>query len=156
MENVSNEQDWSHVAEIELIYKTKVKPSLRPTIKKSSDCYQVFLQKWDINKIEFVEEFKVMLLNRANKVLGLITISSGTVTACPVEPRHIILAAIEANACSIILAHNHPSGSLKPSPSDLDITKKISDGAKFFDLKVLDHLIITNEAFMSFSDEGLL
>ena len=144
------------VAEIELSYKTKVKASSRPQVTSARSAYDILLKAWDENKIEFVEEFKVLLLNRANKVLGIYQVSSGGVTGTVADPKLIFVAALKANACSMILSHNHPSGSLSPSRQDEELTRKICEAGKFLDIKVLDHLIITADSFYSFADEGIL
>lgn len=145
-----------HVAEIELTYKTKVKPSDRPQITGSSDAYKILLQVWEEGKLEFVEQFKVLLLNRANKVLGMYPLSTGGVTGTVADPKLIYAAAIKANACALIMAHNHPSGNLKPSRADEELTQKIKQAGAFLDIKLLDHLIVSSEGYYSFADEGLL
>ena len=156
MENEINKPDWYQVAEVELIYKSKVKPSQRPTITTSADIYNLLRQIWDVNKIELVEQFKVLFLNRANKVLGVFDVSSGGITGTVADPRIILAAAVKANAVNIVLSHNHPSGSLTPSRADGDLTEKIKYAAKYFDICLLDHIIITSEQYYSFADEGLL
>ncbi|MEZ4945070.1 MAG: JAB domain-containing protein [Cyclobacteriaceae bacterium] len=144
------------VAEIQLSYKSNVKASERPKISNSKDAYEVFLSSWDDSKIEFVEQFKVMLTNRANKVLGIFELSSGGVSGTVADPKLIFAAAIKANACGILLAHNHPSGSTQPSQSDIALTKKIKEGGKLLDVQLLDHVIVTLEGYYSFADEGLI
>ena len=144
------------VAEIQLSYKSKVKASLRPKITSSRDCENVLRKYWDEDKIEFVEQFKVLLLNRAHKVIGLYEVSTGTTTHTVADPRLIFVAAIKANACAIILSHNHPSGNLNPSQADMDLTKKMKEAGKFLEVSVLDHIIMTSEGYYSFADEGLL
>jgi DNA repair protein RadC len=129
---------------------------LRPKIASSRDCENVLSKYWDENKIEFVEQFKVVLLNRAQKVIGLYEVFTGTTTHTVVDARLIFVAAIKANACAIILSHNHPSGSLSPSQADLDLTKRLKEAGNFLNISVLDHIIITSEAYYSFADEGLL
>ncbi|MBS1655669.1 MAG: JAB domain-containing protein [Bacteroidetes bacterium] len=156
MENASNQSQWQKVAEVELLYKSKVKASERPCISSSNDAATILKGIWDENKIDFVEQFKILLLNRANKVLGTVEISTGGVTGTVADPKLILVAAIKANACGIILSHNHPSGSLKPSRADEELTQKIKMGAQWLDIKLLDHIIITSEAYYSFADEGLL
>ncbi len=94
----------SEVAEVELIYKSKVKASHRPLITSSKSAYEILLKASDENKIEFVEQFKGLLLNRANKVLGVYEVSSGGVTGTVADPRLIFVAALKANACSLIIA----------------------------------------------------
>lgn len=144
------------VAEIQLTYKTEVKPSLRPKISGSRDAYNVLMENWDKSKIEFIEQFKVMLLNRANKVLGIFEVSSGSATGTVADPKLIFAAAIKGNACGIILSHNHPSGNLHPSQADIDLTKKMKDCGKLLEIQVLDHVIVTTEGYYSFADEGLI
>lgn len=145
-----------NVAEVELVYRTKVKASERPAITSSQEVYRILLQNWDMDKIEFVEEFKVLLINRSNKVLGICNISTGGITGTVADPRLIYIAALRANAVSIIIAHNHPSGSLKPSRADEDLTYKIAEAGKLLDIRMLDHCIVTKDAYYSFADEGLL
>jgi DNA repair protein RadC len=148
--------EWSKVAEVELVYKTKVKASERPLIKSSKDCYATLLKVWDENKIEFQEEFKVLLLNRANRVIGVYEASSGGITGTIADPRLILAAAIKGLSVSIILGHNHPGGSLKPSRADEEFTVRIKEVAKYLDIIVLDHIIVTSEGYYSFADEGAL
>ena len=97
-----------------------------------------------------------MLLNRANKVLGIYPVSKGGVSGTLVDPKLIFSVALKCNASSIILAHNHPSGNLFPSENDKELTQKLKSAGNFLDIKVLDHLIITPEGYFSFADEGLL
>ena len=89
----TNSSAWMQVAEIELIYKSKVKASERPKVTTSRDAYQLFKQNWDENKIEFIEQFKVMFLNRANKVLAIFEMSSGGVTGTIADPKLVFMAA---------------------------------------------------------------
>ena len=156
MENEMNLSALKMVAEVELIYKSKVKPSERPQIKCSSDGYHLLLQTWDENKIEFVEQFKVMLLNRSNKVLGIYELSTGGVTGTVADVKLIFIAALKANACNIIISHNHPSGNLKPSRADEELTIKIKEAGKFLDIHLQDHIIVTKESYLSFADEGII
>lgn len=150
-------KDKKHqVAEIQLTYRSKVKASERPKIANSKDAYEVFLENWDATKIEFIEQFKVMLTNRANKVLGIFELSSGGVSGTVADPKLIFAAAIKANACGLILAHNHPSGTSQPSQSDISLTRKIKEGGKLLEIQLLDHIIVTLESHFSFADEGLI
>jgi DNA repair protein RadC len=155
MEN-TNEKRQFEVAEIQLSYRTNVKPSLRPKINSSVDTHNILLKSWDDSKIEFVEQFKVLMLNRANKVLGILDVSTGGVTGTVADPKVIFVAAIKANACAIIMAHNHPSGNLRPSQADIDLTRKIKEGGKLLEIQLLDHVIVTTEGYYSFADEGLV
>ena len=102
------------------------------------------------------EVFAVLFLNRANKINHFQIVSEGGITGTVADPRIILKKALEEDAVGIILCHNHPSGSLKPSGADQELTRKIKEAAKFFDIKVLDHLIVSDAGFYSFSDEGIL
>jgi len=155
MEN-TNAKSLLEVAEIYLTYKSNVKPSLRPKVNASRDAYKILLENWDSEKIELVEQFKVLLLNRANKAIGIFEASTGSVTGTVADPKLIFASAIKANACGLIIAHNHPSGNLKPSQADIDLTRKIREGGKLLEIPLLDHIIITTESYFSFADEGLL
>ena len=151
-----NFPEWTRVAEVELVYKTKVKPSQRPKVSTVKECYELLKELWNENTIEMQEEFKVMLLNRANKVIGIYEASAGGLTGTVADPRLILAAALKSLAVSIILCHNHPSGNLKPSRADEELTQKIKCAAAYHDIKVIDHIIITSEGYYSFADEGLL
>ena len=144
------------VAEIEINYKNRVNPSDRPKITRSQDCFELLKSIWNMDKIEYVEEFYVVLLNRANRVLGVSRISEGATAGCIVDPKRVFQAALKSNASGIILAHNHPSGQTVPSDSDVNITNKIKNAGSFLEISVLDHLIITPYEFFSFSDNGYL
>jgi DNA repair protein RadC len=144
------------VAEIELSYRPVIKPSDRPKILTQEDAYRLFIDTWDKSKIEMVEQFKVMLLNNATRVLGICTLSSGGITGTVADPRQIFSVALKANSTQIIIAHNHPSGSLKPSDTDFELTRKLKMAGAFLEIRVNDHLIISEEGFYSFASEGVL
>jgi DNA repair protein RadC len=102
------------------------------------------------------EEFWMVLLNRANKVIKTESLSKGGISGTVVDVRLVSKSAIENNSSSVILAHNHPSGNLKPSQQDLDITKKTKEALKLFDINLFDHLIIGDQQYFSFADEGII
>jgi DNA repair protein RadC len=102
------------------------------------------------------EVFAVLFLNRSNKINHFQIISEGGITGTVADPRIILKKALEEDAVSIILCHNHPSGSLKPSKADEELTFKIKEAARYFDIKVLDHLIVSDDGYYSFADEGVL
>jgi len=102
------------------------------------------------------EVFAVLFLNRANRIKHFEIISSGGMTGTVADPRIILKKALEEEAVSIILCHNHPSGNLKPSKADQELTEKIRQAAKYFDIQVLDHIIVSNEGYYSFADEGVM
>lgn len=144
------------VAEVEITYNPKFKVSERPQINSSKQAYQILIQQWDKGKIELIEEFKILLLNRRNRVLGIVHISSGGFSGTIADPKVIFSAALKACASGIILCHSHPSGELDPSREDIALTNKLSNGGALLDLKILDHLIISKDSFYSFTDEGLM
>ena len=137
--------------EITVSYSSK---GLGPALKCSKDAYDLMLPNW--TDIEYTESFFIILLNRANKLLGVCKISTGGLAGTVTDPKKIFQTALKANAASVILAHNHPSGNTKPSKSDIEITKKCVQAGNFLDLKVLDHVIVTRDGYFSFADEGLL
>lgn len=102
------------------------------------------------------EEFWIVLLNRANHVLSQHIISKGGQAGTVADPKIIFQAALENRAASIILSHNHPSGNLKPSQADINLTRKLRDAGQLLDIAVLDHVIFTNTSYFSFADEGML
>lgn len=151
---MTSETPLYQVAEVELIYKNKVAPSARPRVLTSRQGYEVLMSSWDENKIGFIEQAKVLLLNRANRVLGIYEISTGGVAGTVVDPKLVIVAALKSNASSILLSHNHPSGNLKPSRQDELITERLREGCKLLDLHFLDHIIVSPEGYYSFADEN--
>jgi len=144
-------------AEVKITYQTKVKPSERSSISRSYDAQEIFRQFYSEDDIERVEIFSVMLLNRANKVLGVNIVSTGTATGCMIDPKQIFQASILANASAIILCHNHPSGNMKASEQDIALTKKIKAGCELLDIQLLDHIILSpsNNEYLSLSESGL-
>lgn len=102
------------------------------------------------------EEFWVLLLNRANRVIKSLQISQGGVSGTVADPRIIFKSALEELASGIILAHNHPSGNLLASQADRELTRKLKEGARLLDVQVLDHVILAGQKYYSFADEGLL
>lgn len=109
-----------------------------------------------MGRIQLQEQFIVLLLNRANRGLGVYYASTGGLTGTVADPRLILAAALKAGATSIILSHNHPSSSLTPSRADEQLTQKIKEAASYHDIAVLDHIIVTSEGYYSFTEEGLL
>jgi DNA repair protein RadC len=102
------------------------------------------------------EEFWIIYLNNSNKVIEQMQLSKGGITGTLVDVRITLKKALEVGATAIILAHNHPSGTLKPSEADKQLTQKLKTAAQSLDIKVLDHLIVTEKSYFSFADEGVL
>ena len=145
------------VSELTVSYKPKVKAADRYSIHYPQDAYKLLMeQAFNDDILEYKEYFKLVLLNGANKVLGITTISEGGMDGTVVDVRLIMQTALLAHSSSIILAHNHPSGQLKPSPQDDRITKKIKEAAKLMDIRIQDNLIVTGDNYYSYADEGRL
>ena len=156
MKSLNQTTSLFQVAEISISYSSIVKPSERPKIGSSRDACEILRGNWSEGSIEHREEMRIMLLNRMNKVIGIFLVSVGGFAGTICDPKVVFQAALKANASSIILAHNHPSGNLKPSEADLQLTEKLKKGGLLLDIAVLDHLILTEEAYLSLADEGFM
>ena len=128
-------------------------PDEKPKVVTSADCAAIF--KPLLSDLPH-EEFWVLLLNRNNLVIDKMLVSQGGLSGTVIDVRIILKMALDKLACSIILCHNHPSGNLIPSEADKDITKKIKEAGKHMDIPILDHLIIANDSYFSFADDGLI
>ena len=144
------------VAEVELSYKNTVPYKERKQVQDAYMASLLIRKTYSEGQIGYREYFKVLFLNQANQVLGCSTISEGGISATSVDVRLILQGALLTNASGIILAHNHPSGNLKPSTEDCKVTSQIQKAAKLLDMKVLDHIILSDEDYYSFCSEGLL
>ena len=145
------------VNEIKISYKDRIKSDKWIKIKGSQSAATFIYDYWDKDTIAAHESFKVLLLNNGNKVKGVFELSKGGITGTPVDLRLLLAVILKSLAVGIILTHNHPSGTLVPSASDKNLTQKIKAATAFFDIVVLDHIIITpNAEYFSFADEGLL
>lgn len=142
------------ISEITVSYSTGKQKKQK--VSNSKESYKVLLNSWNENTIELQEEFKVLLLNRSNQVLGVYPMSKGGVSITIVDAKLVFGVALKCNASSIIVAHNHPSGGLNPSEADKKLTQKLKKASEYLDIKLLDHIIITKEGFFSFSDNELL
>jgi DNA repair protein RadC len=125
----------------------------KPTVKDSREIAK-YLQAMFRDHLH--EVFAVVFLNQANKINHFEIISSGGITGTVADPRIIMKKALEQDAVSIIICHNHPSGNLKPSRADEQLTLKIKEATKYFDINLLDHIIVSEEGYYSFADDGIL
>lgn len=116
----------------------------------------VFRKCWDKDKIALIEQFKVLLVNPAKGFVGMYEVSSGSPTETTCDPRLVFVAALKANASGIIIAHNHPSGSLKPSVADITRTEEFKLWGELLQIPLPDHIILTSESYLSPGNEGLL
>jgi DNA repair protein RadC len=126
---------------------------LKPVIRDSKDV-AIYLQS--LLKDSSQEVFGAVYLNQGNRINHVGFITSGGIAGTVADPRTVIKIALEVEAVSLILYHNHPSGNLKPSKADEQLTARIREAARFFDIKVLDHLIVSEEGYLSFADEGMM
>ena len=143
----------SIVAALELGVRRNMAIKKKNTIKQSSDV-AAYLQAELGHKQ--MESFVVVYLNRANTIIRQEIISEGGITGTVADPRIILKKALDHHAVSIILCHNHPSGNLKPSKADEQLTNKIKNAAAFLDIQVMDHIIVSEEGYYSFADEGIM
>ena len=145
--------------EIKVSYHPDLDDRLHPKVTSSKDAFTYLMSLWDLDTLYYRECFVVLFLNYANRILGYSCVSMGTMHTSTVDPRIIFAIALKCGARGIILYHNHPSRSPKPSSEDIRITEKISMGAKCLDLQILDHVIIygTQEwDYYSFADNDTL
>lgn len=143
------------VSEIQLKYKPQ---PLTETMKGSKEIHDLLKTRvYDEDTIGYKETFKVLLLNNCNKIIGSTTVSEGGLTSTIVDVRTILQTALICNATSIILSHNHPSGTVRPSIHDDNLTRKIKSACGLMDIRVLDHIIVTPyDSYYSYCDEGRL
>jgi DNA repair protein RadC len=141
-------------AALELGRRRQTSGLLQKTIITNSTDVAAYLQV--LLKDYRQEVFAVVFLNRANKINHFEIVSEGGITGTVADPRVILKKALEESAVSLILCHNHPSGNLKPSVADQELTLKIKEAARYFDIKVMDHVIVSDEGYFSFADEGML
>ena len=142
------------IGEVELSYKSNFRSLHKATC--SEDTYRYLLSTYREGTICYKEYFKVLFLNQANQVLGYTLISEGGLTETSADVRLIFQAALLTNSVALILAHNHPSGNLKPSPEDIRLTKQVREASNFMRIKILDHIILSDTEYYSFADEGML
>ena len=143
----------NNIAEVEITYKQRLSSKL--TITRSKDAETYFREIWS-NQMEYREEMYVLLLNRANMILGYNCLSKGGTTGTVVDTKMILQLALKTNAHSIILAHNHPSGNTKPSQADKNLTDKLKRSCELMEIKLLDHLILAEGSYLSMADEMMM
>lgn len=144
------------IPEIKISYANPLPALKRPVITHSSDAVSLLREWWDTDLIGLYEQAAVMHLNRANQVIGIHPLSSGGLTGTVVDPRVVFAVGLKALSCFLILAHNHPSGSIRPSSSDISLTQRVKEIGMLHDIKLLDHIILTTDEYYSFADEGAL
>jgi DNA repair protein RadC len=150
-------KDNTTIREVQISYSSSKENHLKDPIISSKKAFEYLIKAFNENTIGLQEEFIALLLNRANKPIGAIKLHKGGLDSTIVDVRLLMAAALKSATNGIILAHNHPSGELKPSQADKTITNKIKEACKILDITLLDHVIVSpfNE-YMSFADEGLI
>lgn len=149
-------QSLFKVNEVQIVYRNKIPYQHRIQIRSSATAYEILLASWDQNRLELIEQFKILLLDQQNNCLAISEIATGGTSACLADPKVIFATALKTRAAGIILAHNHPSGNLQPSEADKALTRKLKDGGRLLDIAILDHLIVTPRNYRSFADDGLM
>jgi len=144
------------IPEFKLTCSMKQKQSELFTVKRSVDAVDYLRSCYETGTLSVKEYFYTLFLNKANRITGFMKVSEGGMTGTVADPRIILQAALIAGATSLVLCHNHPSGNLRPSRQDEELTMKIKHAAQYFDIVILDHVILNEESFYSFADEGIL
>lgn len=142
-------------SEVKLVYKNKIPANQRASVKYSQQAFNILKDIFS-DFMEHHEEFWVLLLNNRNQLIGISQIGKGGVNSTPVDTKILLQSVILSNATGFIIAHNHPSGNLNLSNEDEIITQKIKTLSNELDSKLLDHVILSPEGYLSMSDEGLL
>ena len=142
------------LSEIHVSYKPGLISS--KIINDSNAAFDILVTLFPQDTICLQEQFVVLYLNRANKVIGSYQLSKGGITGTIADVRLILSVALKTLASGLILAHNHPSGNLKPSEADIQLTQKVKDAAKIMDIEVLDHMILSSNGYFSFTDDGII
>jgi DNA repair protein RadC len=143
------------ISEIQIKYNPIKLDNGNVKIASSDDAFKIILKHWNLDIIELQEEFKVLLLNNSNEVLGIYEMTKGGMTSTLIDVKLLFAVVLKACATAIITVHNHPSGKLKPSESDIQIFRKITEASKLLEIHYLDNLIITKNGKYSFNDESI-
>lgn len=153
-----NSDEVNIIGEVVVGYRRteKMRMMLQPQVTDSLKIANYARQLYPADKLEHVEQFFLILLNRCNRVLGWCKISSGSVCGTIVDARTIFQVVLNSNATQIVLVHNHPSGNITPSESDKTITDQLKKASVLMDITLLDHVILTSHDHFSFTDDGLL
>lgn len=150
------QKEFFNVAEVQLSYKPHFKAQERPQVNSAKQAYQILLDSWDKSLINYLEQAKMILLNRNNRVLGLVDLSTGGGGSTVMDSKVIFAVALKATATSIIIAHNHPSGNIRPSSQDITVTEKLVKAAKILEIDIHDHLILSENSYFSMAEEGMM
>jgi len=142
------------ISEVQITYSSKVKSKDRIKITCSAEAVKAYRMFWP--SFEHIEFAYLLLLNRQNQIIGKHFLAKGGMTGTVIDLRVVFQVALKANATSIMMAHNHPSGNLSPSAADRKITRQLKEAGTILEIPLIDHIILTEESYFSFADEGLL
>lgn len=145
-----------HMAEVKITYDSKGNLEDKPILNSPEDAFEYLLKIWDLDRIEFQEHFYLLLFNNAMRCMGWHKLSMGGKNATIVDVSHLLIVAALGNASSVIVAHNHPSGAMKSSRSDIRLTRRIKKALGTVGIDLNDHLIISRKEYYSFKEQGLL
>ena len=154
MKRIETPTQQNIIAEVQITYSSKTKSADRVKITQSRDAVFAFRSFWQ--NLEHVEYAHLLLLNRQNQIIGRYFLAKGGMTGTVIDTRVIFQVALKANATSIMMAHNHPSGNLQPSDADIRVTRQVKQAGTILDIPLMDHIILTEEGYLSFADEGML
>ena len=154
--NLKDLERSPRLAEIRAVYKSRTKVETRKNLREPSDAAAYLRAIWNQRTIELTEDFVVLCLNNSHQVIGWVKVACGTFASCPVEPRVIFAIALQTASAALVLAHNHPSGDLTPSPDDKALTGRLVEAGRLLNIRILDHVILSKEGSFSFSESGLL
>ena len=146
----------TNLGEVDVVYRYTDTLNDRPEIKTAEDAIEIFKQLFNAEKLGLQEQFVAVYLNRCNKVIGTSNLFTGGVSGTVVDMKILLSVGLKLMASSILVSHNHPSGKLKPSQADLNLTKNLQQASKSLEIQILDHIIITENHYFSFADEGVL
>lgn len=149
-------EDFSNVPEIRLIFPRHQNVRKRIKVPTSREAIQILRSAWDVNKMEVVEQVRLLYLDEKVRCIGQALLATGTEDSCKVNSRMVLASAMKADASHIVIAHNHPKGTPFPSVADIKLTLRLAEATRFMDVGFLDHIILTKNSHFSFKDEGLI
>ena len=155
---LTNMKTIAQLAELNVSYQLSPEWGEQPIIGSSREAYEFIFPFFPKETIALQEHFIVAYMNRGNRLIGVYQMSKGGVSSTIADAKIILATALKVVASSIIVSHNHPSGALKPSDSDVELTNRLKEGARLLDISVLDHLVVTPQfgKYFSFADEGMI
>lgn len=144
------------MAELKVSYRSRTRAVDRRTVRVPRDVVDYLRAVWDRHTIELTEHCLVVCLNAAHHPIGWVKVASGGFSSASVDLRLVFGVAVQTASSAIVLAHNHPSGSLEPSPEDIRLTRRLKDAGELLGIKVLDHIILTRDGSVSLAEHGLV